>query len=468
MRPHHKHLTFGQWRVLFALAASFIIIALLPLRVAGETKYGPASFADLADSVKYPVVNLSTTQIIKTAPYVEVGPFREFFGEMPREMTAHALGSGFVIDRKGHILTNNHVIENASEIKVRLRDQREYDATVVGRDPKTELALIKVTPDAFFPAPAELGDSDNVKIGDWVMAVGNPFGLGNTVTVGIISAKGRIIGAGPYDDFLQTDAAINPGNSGGPLFDMNGKVVGISTAVVSQGQGIGFAIPINMAKILLPQLKAGKVVRGWLGLVIQDVTPQLAAAFGLEKAEGIIIAEVLQGGPADKAGLLRGDVILMMDNEAVKSSHAFSSRVAETPPNKKAEIQILRNGERKNIMVTIGTMPSEEKAKRAAPAAAEQPHGFSVQNLTPQIAQALGLGPDDHGVVVTQVQPGSPAQSAGLQPGDVIEEVDRQPIESMDQYQKVLTARKKEKEMLLLIKRKGHTLYMTLPAPAAK
>jgi serine protease Do len=253
------------------------------------------SYADLANQVKHPVVNIFTTKVIdigQMGPFAHPGsPFEEFFkhffgGQQEMKRRSNALGSGFIIDRSGLIITNNHVVEKADEIMVRLEDLKEYDAKVVGRDPKTDLALIRVTPDSGFPDPAEFGDSDQIPVGGGVMAVGNPFGLGHTVTVGIISAKGRVIGAGPYDDFLQTDAAINPGNSGGPLFDMNGKVVGINTAIIAGGQGIGFAIPINLALDLLPQLKAGKVVRGWIGVAIQTVTPELARAFELEETGG--------------------------------------------------------------------------------------------------------------------------------------------------------------------------------------
>ncbi|MGD8723907.1 MAG: Do family serine endopeptidase, partial [Desulfobacterales bacterium] len=332
----------------------------------------PVSFADLADNVKGSVVNISTTQVVKGNPLMPFmgpdSPFGDFFGpNLPKEffgnrpqgkMKTHALGSGFVIGKEGLIITNNHVVEKATEIKIKLQSGKEYDAKLVGRDPKTDLALIKVTPDKDFPKPEVLGDSDVLRVGDWVMAVGNPFGLGHTVTTGIISAKSRILGAGPYDDFLQTDAAINPGNSGGPLFNMKGEVIGINTAIIAQGQGIGFAIPINMAKELLPQLKQGKVVRGWLGIMIQDITPELAESFGLKNEKGVLISDVVQGSPAEKAGLSRGDVILQFDGKEIENAHKLSQLAAATTPNSEVKIDFLRNGQQKTIALTVGTMPA--------------------------------------------------------------------------------------------------------------
>jgi serine protease Do len=431
----------------------------------------PASFASLAEAMKGPVVNLSTTQIVKTPFGAPGAPFREFFGEeffeqffgqIPQEMRTTALGSGFVIDKEGHILTNNHVIENATEIKVVLSDEKEYNATIVGRDPKTDLALIKVDPDEHFPQPAILGDSDKIQVGDWVMAIGNPFGLGHTVTVGIISAKGRIIGAGPYDDFLQTDAAINPGNSGGPLFDMSGKVVGINTAIVATGQGIGFAIPINIARELLPQLKKGKIVRGWLGIVIQDVTPELARSFGLKQAKGVVVSDIMKDAPAEKAGLKRGDVIVRLNDQDVEDAHMLSRRVAELTPGETAKLAIIRNGKEKAVTVTIGTMPSEaEQAEQPTPQE-EKDWGFSTQALTPGLAQALGLDPAEQGVVVSNVKPGSPADNAGLQAGDLIKEVNRREVKNMQDYNKALTKREKDAPLLLLVKRGEFSLYVSV------
>jgi serine protease Do len=439
----------------------------------GLEKKAPASFADLADAVKHSVVNISTTQVVKGSPVQPFsGPnapdggffgddfFKHFFGDMPKGgMKTHALGSGFVISEDGLILTNNHVIEKATEIKVKIESGKEYDAKVVGQDPKTDLALIRVKPDANFPKPVHLGDSDAIRVGDWVMAVGNPFGLGQTVTTGIISAKGRIIGAGPYDDFLQTDAAINPGNSGGPLFDMKGEVIGINTAIIAQGQNIGFTIPINLAKELLPQLKAGKIIRGWLGVMIQDVTPDLAKSFGLKEAKGVLISDVTEGSPAAKAGLKRGDVVKEFDGHEVENAHTLSRLVAATPPNSKAKVDIIRDGKEKTIEVTIGTMPQKVEGQLPETATA---WGLSVQDITPEVAQQLGLNPDEQGVVISGVDPGSPAGEAGLSSGDVVKEVNRQEIHNLNDYNQAIEKAKQDKSLLLVIKRDGSTHFVVL------
>ena len=311
----------------------------------------PASFTELVKRVGPEVVNISTTKVIKRGPmprpFGNEGPWRDFFGDdfferffgqMPRERKQRSLGSGVIIDpKKGYILTNNHVIAGADEITVRLDDGKEYSAEVVGRDPKTDLALIRTKTALDIESGAPLGDSDKVEIGEWVMAIGNPFGLERTVTVGILSAKGRVIGAGPYDDFLQTDAAINPGNSGGPLFNMQGEVIGINTAIVASGQGIGFAIPINMAKDLLPQLEKGKVTRGWLGVSIQEVTEEIAKSFNLKDAKGALVAEVMEDTPAHRGGIERGDIIISFDGKEVETPNELQRIVAGTPPEKKGQ-----------------------------------------------------------------------------------------------------------------------------------
>jgi serine protease Do len=441
-------------------------------------KYGPPSLADLAEQVKHPVVNISTTSVIKGGQmHPFVGPnsrfkeffgddfFKHFFGDMPQgEMKTHALGSGFIIDKDGLILTNNHVIEKADEIKVKIESGKEYAAKVVGRDPKTDLALIKVKPDADFPQPAVLGDSDAIRVGDWVMAVGNPFGLGQTVTAGLISAKGRIIGQGPYDDFLQTDAAINPGNSGGPLFNMNGEVVGINTAIVAQGQGIGFAIPISVAKDILDQLKAGKVIRGWLGVMIQDLTPELAKSLGVSVTKGVVVSDVVKGGPAEKAGLKQGDVITSFNGKSVDSSHALSFLVATTKPNSQVPMQVVRDGKTMDITVTIGTMP--EEGAEGPTAKKQSSWGLSVQNITPEIAQRYGLAADELGVVVTSVEPGSPASDVRLRPGDLIKEVNRQKIQNLRDYNQAIEKVKKNEAVLFLVKRGENTFYVVLKTSA--
>jgi serine protease Do len=438
----------------------------------------PASFADLADKVKGSVVNISTTQVVEGNPLMPFlgpgSPFggffgpnlpKEFFGNNPHaKMKTHALGSGFIISREGLILTNNHVVEKATEIKIKLQTGKEYDAKLVGRDPKTDLALIQVSPDTDFAQPVILGDSDALRVGDWVMAVGNPFGLGHTVTTGIISAKSRILGAGPYDDFLQTDAAINPGNSGGPLFNMQGQVIGINTAIIAQGQGIGFAIPINMAKELLPQLKTGKIVRGWLGVMIQDITPELAKSFGLMHSNGVLVSDVVKDSPADKAGLLSGDVILRFDGKEIENAHKLSQLVAETAPNTLIKIGLLRNGKEKTLSLKIGTMP--EEAQKSISPQKENDWGMMVQELTPQLAQQLDLKPGTTGVVISDISEGSPAAEAGLRPGDLITEVNRTAIKNLSDYQQALQQVKTGENLLLLVKRTGGSFYTVLTPPA--
>ncbi len=477
MKPSELLLKSSWSKCSFLLFIIMLSLAVLCPYAPAET--GPPSLSELADEVKHCVVNISTTQLVQGMPHQPFSapdsPFREFFGDeffkrffgdMPQgQMKTHALGSGFVISQDGFILTNNHVIEKATEIKVRLHSGKEYDAKIVGADPKTDLALIQAKPDSDFPKPARLGDSDGVRVGDWVMAVGNPFGLGHTVTVGIISAKGRIIGAGPYDDFLQTDAAINPGNSGGPLFNMKSEVVGINTAIVAQGENIGFATPINMAKDLLPQLKSGKIIRGWLGVMIQDVTPELAKSFDLKEAKGVLIADVEKDGPAQKAGLKRGDVLVGMDGKEVKDAHTLSRLVAGTAPDSEVSMDIIRDGKEKAVKVKIGTMAQAEE--EIEPEQGKTTWGLSVEDLTPQLAEGLGLDTGEQGVVITGVEPGSSAAEAGLRQGDLIKEVDRHPIQNFVDYNRVTEKVGKDESVVLLIRRGASTFYVVLK-PASK
>lgn len=332
----------------------------------------PQSFVELVEKVTPAVVNISTITTVRIPgnPFRHFfGPpeespfgdfFRRFFGDIPdREVKRQSLGSGFIIDKEGYIITNNHVVEKAEEIKVKLSEGKEYQARVVGRDPKTDLALIKIS-SPFKDLPTlPLGDSDKVKVGEWVLAIGNPFGLEHTVTQGIISATGRVIGAGPYDNFLQTDAAINPGNSGGPLINMKGEVIGINTAIIATGQGIGFAIPSNMAREIVSQLREkGKVVRGWIGVSIQTLTPELAQAFGLKEAKGALVAEVTAGSPADIAGLKNGDVIVLFDGHEIKDTKDLPRIVSETPVGKTVEVKVIREGKERIFKITVAEMKS--------------------------------------------------------------------------------------------------------------
>jgi serine protease Do len=478
----------------FSLLAGFLIASGIGVRPAAksldpvETKrvsvavntngLAPNNFVELAKRVNPGVVNISTTKVVKgggrifrnfSPPSRERDPFRDFFGEdffdrffgemLQKDYVQRSLGSGFIIDREGYIITNNHVIEGASEIRVRLSTERDFEAEVVGRDSKTDLALIKIKSSQDLPVE-ELGDSAKLEIGEWVMAIGNPFGLSHTVTVGIVSAKGRVIGSGPYDDFIQTDASINPGNSGGPLFNMNGEVVGINTAIVASGQGIGFAIPINAAKEIIPQLKKkGKVTRGGIGVYVQKLTPDLAKSFGLEKNKGALVADVIPGSPADTAGIRRGDVIVKFNGKEIDEMNELPRIVASTPVGKEVEIGILREGKPLTLKLKVGELKDEAMAPTLEKTKLEL--GMSVQEVTPEIAQQLRLG-EATGVVVTQIEPGGVADEAGIQRGDVIREINGYAIRNVSDYRAALAKVKNEEILRLLIKRGERNLYLTM------
>jgi serine protease Do len=351
-------------------------------------------------------------------------------------------GSGVIVRKDGYIITNNHVVAGADELLVRLNDDRELKAEVVGTDPDSDIAVLKVDADKL--VPARLGDSTAIEVGDWVVAVGDPFGLDHTVTAGIISAKGRgNMGLATFENFIQTDAAINPGNSGGPLVDMQGEVIGINTAITTRtggSLGIGFAIPSNMVHVVLDGiLQHGKVERGWLGIVIQPLTPDLAESFGYKGHEGALIGEVINGGPAEKAGLEAGDIVVKFDGKPVDSSNDLLLAVASDPPNKKISLEAFRNGETRRFDVKLGQRPSPEQMRTGTYRPEPTPSlGMIVEDLTPELAARLNLE-DQTGVVVAQVQPGSPAAEAGLQPGDVIEEVGHTPVSSVQEYEKAMS-----------------------------
>jgi serine protease Do len=431
-------------------------------------------FVALAKKMKPVVVNISTTQVGEArgqqefgSPFGEDDPFNDFWkrffgGPIPRgPQRQRSLGSGFVIDADGSILTNNHVVENAQKIVVKTSDDQEYEAKIVGRDPKTDIAVIKITAKSGLTV-ASLGDSDKLEVGEWVMAIGNPFGLDSTVTSGIVSAKGRHIGQGPYDNFIQTDASINPGNSGGPLLNLRGEVVGINTAIFSRSGGnigIGFAIPINLVKELLPQLRGkGKVTRGYLGVLIQKVTPEIAESLGIDKARGALVANVSKDGPAEKAGVKVGDVIVEFDGKEIKESGDLPIVVARTPVDRKVRMKVLRDKKDLQLTVTIGELKDEEVVA-SAPEKGEL--GMTVQKLTPQMAESLGLDRAE-GVVVSAVDPGSAADEAGIRRGDVILEIDRKPIRSLDEYKKAVAGARKGKGVLFLVRRGESTLFLAL------
>jgi serine protease Do len=432
----------------------------------------PMSFADLAEALGPAVVNIKVTKVEKTeAPDfgdLPEGPFgdmfKRFFGDtpqMPRKFRTQGQGSGVIINADGTILTNNHVVDGATEIVVTLNDKQEHKAKVVGRDPKTDLAVIKMEGKGSYKA-ATLGDSSISRVGEWVLAIGNPFGLSNTVTSGIISAKGRIIGAGPYDDFIQTDAPINPGNSGGPLFNMKGEVIGINTAIVPNGQGIGFAIPVNTAKTLLPDLVSkGTVTRGYLGVNIQNITDDLAKSLQLNNTSGALVSEVIQGSPAEKAGVRRGDVITVFNNQPVKGSHDLSSIVAGTPVGKQASLKVVREGKELTLPITVGKLESQEpKTTAEVEETSPSKWGLQLQDLTADLARQLG-SKAQHGVVVAGVKPGSPAEDASIQRGDVILEVNRQPVKGVSDMKEKME-KSKGGSMLLLVQRQGNTMYIVL------
>lgn len=435
---------------------------------------GLPSFSELVNHVKPSIVNISTTTVIKGPSMQDrfmgpgqVNPFKDFFGDEffdkffgnspRREFKQRSLGSGFIIDREGYILTNNHVVEKAQTIKAKLSDEKEYDATVVGRDPKTDIALIKI--DAKQPLPAAIfGDSDRLAVGDWVVAIGNPFGLEHTVTAGIVSAKGRVIGAGPYDDFIQTDASINPGNSGGPLLNLKGEVVGINTAIVSGGQGIGFAIPINVAKDMLAQLKTkGKVARGWMGVVIQKVTPEIAKNFGLTESEGALVADVMEQSPAEKAGIKRGDVIVSYNGKKIKDNDQLPRLVGATEIGKKVKVGLIREGKPINVEIVIAEL-QEEGMRASRKPEIEKDFGLVVQDITPEIAKHLNLK-DKRGVIVTDVVPGSPAQDGDIRSGDIIKEIGRKPIRNVADFREAMKRVNIKEGVVILIKRENTTFY---------
>jgi serine protease Do len=418
-------------------------------------------FVKLTKELKPAVVNISTSKTADAHSSM-MNQFdsrhRDFFEEFfenffqGREIPQHkqkSLGSGFIISADGYILTNDHVVDDADEITVQLAGGKIYPATIKGIDQKLDLALLKIDSDETLPT-VKLGNSEQLEIGEWVMAIGNPFGLEQTVTVGIVSAKGRVIGAGPYDNFIQTDASINPGNSGGPLFNTRGEVVGINTAIVAGGQGIGFAIPINAAKNILPQLKeTGHVTRGWLGVTIQHVSKELADSFGLESAEGALVSSVATGSPADQAGLKRGDIILSLNDQHIAAMTDLPRLVAEIPVGKTAKVTVFRNGKERDFDVRVGELEDTVQTKKTSN---NDSLGLSVMEISPELRRRLNIQAEQ-GVVITAVAPASPAAESGLQPGDVIVEFNNQQIASTQDLTAALKQSDQNTIQRLLIQR---------------
>ncbi|TLM63945.1 MAG: DegQ family serine endoprotease [Deltaproteobacteria bacterium] len=432
-------------------------------------------FTALVDQLKPAVVNISTAKTVKPRSPLYRGPqrpgqdlfdefFERFFRDIPQaSRKERSLGTGFIISEDGYILTNDHVVDGADEIKVKLSDGRVFSGTIRGLDQKLDLALIKIEAGKQLPV-ARLGDSDKLRIGEWVMAIGNPFGLEQTVTVGIVSAKGRVIGAGPYDDFIQTDASINPGNSGGPLFNMRGEVIGINTAIVPGGQGIGFAIPVNMARQVVDQLRDnGKVTRGYLGVVVQPLTEELAQSFGLDRPHGALVSEVVKNSPAERAGLRRGDVILSFDGQSIDERNDLPKVVAAARVGKTARVAVFRDGRELELKVEVGRL-SEEGDEVAEPAGKGETLGLTVAALTPELARRYDFDPDSRGVLVTAVAPDSSAAGANLRPGDLVVEVDGREVDSVKSFEAAVGRATKGKVLRLLIQRRDTLFYTVLRA----
>jgi serine protease Do len=497
---------------LWALALTVLVAATLP--VSGWAKPAPDSFADLAAKLLPAVVNISSTQTIKPGqdngddpgdnpgpgnndhsggnrgtpdiPQFPPGsPFEQFFKDflnrnhqgqqdaLPRQQTS--LGSGFIIDPSGLIVTNHHVIDNADAVTVTLQDGTDFKAEIVGQDTKTDLALLRVKSDKPLPA-VKFGDSDKTRVGDWVLAIGNPFGLGGSVTAGILSARARDINSGPYDDFLQTDASINRGNSGGPMFNMDGDVIGINTAIYSPSGGsigIGFAIPANLAKPVLDQLKDfGHPRRGWLGVNIQNVTDEIAESLGLDKPKGALIASVHEGGPAQVAGVQPGDVVLMFDGKPIDDMKELPRIVAETPIDKSVKVMVWRKRAEVDLDVKVGELKEDEQVaatspkpdKPAAPIDTVKALGLSLANLTPELRQRYGLADDVNGVVITDVDTGGPSADKGVRAGDVVVEVAQDDVKTTDQIVSKVDEAKKagRKSVLLLVDRQGDLRFVAV------
>jgi Do/DeqQ family serine protease len=421
------------------------------------------AFIAAAKKLTPSVVNISTISKKKIIrPSFDFSPFDEFFRGFrptPRYRREKSLGSGFIINKEGYILTNDHVVRDAASIKVKLSNEQVYDGRVVGGDPKTDMAIIKINAHGDLPV-AVLGDSDSLEVGQWVIAIGNPFGLSRTVTVGVVSATGRTgMGIETYENFIQTDAAINPGNSGGPLLNINGEVIGINTAIVAAGQGIGFAIPVNMAKEIIPQLiKKGKVSRGWLGVSIQQVTNDLASSFGLKSAQGALVSEVIAGSPAAKAGIRQGDVIVRFAGKSVRDVQQLQRMVAETPVGAKVDVTVFRAGKEMNISLVVASQESAEALQqRPEDVTPSVWLGLTVEDLPPQI-RARGIG----GVIVTDVEEGSEAADAGFQSGDVIVAVNRKRISDLSGYLSALKEAEKNDTVAFLVKRGEASIYFAL------
>ena len=464
----------------------FVLLVVLclgwvPLGIVPQARAAAKSVVEIAQKTMPAVVNISTRHKPGSRPQRRrqtpplpgpFGPgdpleefFRRFGPERPPSGEQRSMGSGFIISQDGYIVTNNHVIDGADTILVRMSDEEEYEATKIGADEKTDLALIKIEPKQPLPS-VPFGQSANLEVGNWVIAIGNPFGLSQTVTVGIVSAKGRVIGAGPYDDFIQTDASINPGNSGGPLLNLQGEVIGVNTAIYSRiggNIGIGFAIPIDLAKSVVQQLRdKGSVTRGWLGVMIQAVTPELAQSFDLPEPKGALVAEVTPDSPAQKAGLERGDIIIAFNQTEIADSRELPALVAQTPVGAQAKVGVLRGGKSQTLTVILGELEDEQQTQIASGEASANNWGMTVKDITPEVRQQLQLEAAQKGIVVSEVEPGSAANRAGLQRGDIVEEVNRRAVASVSDFTTILAEMKEKESLLLLVRRNEFTSFFAL------
>jgi serine protease Do len=481
----------GLYRVAMAGAAAAIMALGLVLASPAGAKAPPESFADLAERLLPAVVNIATTQTVDASRMPDMpqfppgSPFEEFFrdffernqGQRPqRPRSAQSLGSGFIVDPLGIVVTNNHVIADADEIKVRLQDDTEYEATLIGKDPKTDVAVLSIDPgDRELPF-VRFGDSSGLRVGDWVVAIGNPFGLGGTVTAGIVSARGRDIGQGPYDDFIQTDASINRGNSGGPLFNLDGEVVGINTAIFSQtggSVGIGFAIASDLATGVVEQLREfGRTRRGWLGVRIQQVSPEIAESLGLDTARGALVADVTPEGPAEAAGIQPGDVITGFNGQEVDEMRSLPRIVAETRVGREVPVEVWRDGAAVTVMATLGELEQAEEARLLNTSATPGPSdegrvdslGLSLATLTPQLREQYAIGEEIDGVVVTEVDDTVDAADKGVREGDVIVEVAQDEVRSLEDVRRLVENHRSngKKTILLLVNRQGEQRFIPL------
>ncbi|MEF8822638.1 MAG: DegQ family serine endoprotease [Desulfohalobiaceae bacterium] len=453
----------------------FFLVASACAGTQAKTENQLPSFSGLAQKAGSAVVNISTVKTVETSerlreffspfkdnPYFDEF-FKKFFEDQPRQEKRNALGSGFIISDDGYIVTNHHVVAKADKVQVSLRESEEtLDAEIVGSDEETDLALLKVDVDRELPS-LEFGDSKTLEPGQWVVAIGNPFGLSHTVTAGIVSAKGRVIGAGPYDNFIQTDASINPGNSGGPLLNLQGEVVGINSAIVAQGQGIGFAIPSSMAEDIISQLKEYQTVkRGWLGVTIQDVDEDTAQALGLSEPRGALVASVKEGDPADKAGIQPGDVILEVNGQTIEGARDLTRIIGQMAPEEEARILLWREGEKKEVTVEVGRRDkqlAQDEQEQEPPEAGVQ--GMRLRQLRPEEARSLGMQ-SPRGLVITGIQQGSASHQAGLRSGDVILQANGRAVSEVQEFKAVLEQSREKGVVLLLINREGQNLFRAL------